>query len=693
MVPSFSLRRWLARLRDQLPGRRTRAGKRGLRPPPPKERSPRSILLELVPLGDRTSFSDIGLGGLLFAASGGLAVGALLRTAWVSSPGDAGLAEAALSRVGTGQTGWSPDGQDWVAMPTGEVAETSGYVPLALVSGSGVLPEGVERPTPRREAPELVSPFVGAGEVPDDLGGAGFGKLDPWAGGAQVLGHGFVSPGLDFGSAVPTGLAGGAGVMAALGPGGPADGQADIAPFFMEPGADGGLSGAALSSVASSGTTAPAGTAGPTNAGFARTDQLGLALAALAGTVQPPVSASPVDFGLSGMPQAPAVPSQQAVAQALADAPVGFEPNVGQVSDARQQFVARGPNYAFFLASDTATLVLQPSSPVPAAPSPTSGANDFPAPLATPLPPTQVQMQFVGANPDARAAGLAPLSSTTNYFLGSDPRLWHADVPTFSQVRLHEVYPGIDLVYHGASTGPLEYDWVVAPGSDPGRVRVAFSGAQDLHLDAQGNLVLDTAAGAIEQHAPVLYQDQGGVRQLVAGRFVMNDDQSVSVAVGAYDTTRPLVIDPVLSYSTYLGGSGSDLGKAIAVDPSSNVYVAGLTSSLNFPTLNPFQATNGGGLDAFVTKLDAQGRIVYSTYLGGSGSEEAAGIAVDSSGSAYVTGLTQSANFPTTAGVPDVAGRHAECLRHQADPGGQRPVLLHLPGRQRLGPGLRYRGR
>jgi hypothetical protein len=343
------------------------------------------------------------------------------------------------------------------------------------------------------------------------------------------------------------------------------------------------------------------------------------------------------------------------VAQTLANAPVGFEQNVGQVSDAQQQFVARGPNSAFFLASTTGTLVLQPTPATPDV-SPRAGDSDpLSLPAPNPVPPAVVQMQFVGANPGARAAGLEQLPGTTNYFLGSDPRQWYTGVPTYAQVSLHDVYPGIVLVYHGASQGALEYDWVVAPRADPGVIQVAFSGVPNLQLDAQGDLILDTAAGAVRQDAPVLYQDLGGVRHAVDGHFVLNADRRVSLAVGAYDPSQPLVIDPVLSYGTYLGGSGSDMAKGIAADCAGNVYVTGIATSTNFPTLNALQSTFSGTMDAFVSKFDPKGNLVYSTYLGGSGLQEGAAIAVDAAGSAYVTGDTTSTNFPVTPGAYQAA--------------------------------------
>jgi hypothetical protein len=247
-----------------------------------------------------------------------------------------------------------------------------------------------------------------------------------------------------------------------------------------------------------------------------------------------------------------------------------------------------------------------------------------------------------------------------NYFLGNDPAQWHTDIPTYARVEYPSVYPGVDVAYYGGASG-LEYDFTVAAGADPGRIRLAFAGADGVELNAQGDLVLHTGAGDLVQHRPLLYQEINGVRQPVEGRFLIRNPQSamrnpttVSFSVGAYDAARPLVIDPaVLAYSTYLGGNAGDLGEAVAVDAAGSAYVTGLTYSTNFPVFNPFQTQNAGGGDAFVAKVNLAGTALeYATYLGGSygcseGEDYGFGIAVDSAGAAYVTGYTSSCNFPT----------------------------------------------
>ena len=307
--------------------------------------------------------------------------------------------------------------------------------------------------------------------------------------------------------------------------------------------------------------------------------------------------------------------------------PLAFEANDGQAA-APADFLARGPGYALALGPTGAALGLRHA-----------GGGDV------------LHLNLVGANPAASAVGSDELTTKTNYFLGSDPAQWRTDVPNYGKVTYPGVYPGIDLVYYG-SQRQLEYDFVVAPGSDPRAIRLSVAGARRVSLDARGNLDLDTAGGTVVQHAPVVYQEVDGVRHNVAGRFVLHGTQ-VGFQVGRYDHARPLVIDPVLSYSTYLGGSGEDQALGVAVDAGGNAYVTGFTYSANFATTTgAVQPGAGGDEDIFVTKLNATGtQAVYSTYVGGSSFDEARGIAVDADGNAYVAGVTGSTNFPTTIGA------------------------------------------
>lgn len=315
--------------------------------------------------------------------------------------------------------------------------------------------------------------------------------------------------------------------------------------------------------------------------------------------------------------------------------PLSFEPNVGQTS-AQVQFQARGAGYGLFLAPGRAVLNLE-------SPSADQSGNIL-------------GLQLVGANNAAPAVGQDRQASVSNYFIGNDPSAWHANVPHYGGVRYENVYPGINIVYYG-NQGQLEYDFDVAPGGDPGLIRLGFTGTQAKSLDSAGNLVLHTSGGDVVQHAPVLYQETDGVRQEVAGQYVINQDGTVSFAIGAYDANRALMIDPLLVYSTYLGGNGGANGWSIAVDSSGAAYIAG-DADVGFPTVNALQGPFGGGVtDAFVSKLNAAGSaLVYSTYFGGGNADGARGIAVDSSGAAYVTGYTTSTNFPTANALQGTFG-------------------------------------
>jgi beta-propeller repeat-containing protein len=312
--------------------------------------------------------------------------------------------------------------------------------------------------------------------------------------------------------------------------------------------------------------------------------------------------------------------------------PLQFEANRGQTAK-EVQFLSRGPGYSLYLTSGEAVLVLSKS-----------GAD---------AKRVALRMSLVGAARKPVVSGLEELPGKANYFIGKDRSKWRTNVPTYAKVHYRKVYPGIDLVYYG-NQRELEYDFVVAPGADPKKIVLGFKGADKLEIDAQGDLVLHATGGEIRQHKPILYQEIDGVRQVISGGYVRRSANRVGFKVAAYDTTRPLVIDPVvLSYSTYLGSSGSDGGAGIAVDTGGNAYVTGSTSSIDFPiTAGASQASASGTSDAFVTKLNPDGSaLIYSTYLGGSGSDGAAGIVVDAAGAAYLTGGTDSIDFPTTAGA------------------------------------------
>jgi sugar lactone lactonase YvrE len=275
-------------------------------------------------------------------------------------------------------------------------------------------------------------------------------------------------------------------------------------------------------------------------------------------------------------------------------------------------------------------------------------------------------MQLAGANPGLRVSGSEELPGKANYFVGNDPAKWHSNVPTFSKVKYTGVYPGVDLVYYG-NQQQLEYDFIVSPNTDAKLIRLQFDGAKKLELDPSGNLEIIAKNGEIAFHKPAIYQGADGKRQPVEGHFTLVAKNTVGFAIGKYDRSMPLVIDPTLSYSTYLGGSnGGSYGTAIAVDSSGDAYVTGVVYATDFPATNgAYQTSNHSSpttFDAFVAKLNPTGTaLLYATYLGGSGNTSVAGtlnhgdyptgISVDSSGEAYVAGIAYSVDFPVTSGV------------------------------------------
>ena len=261
-------------------------------------------------------------------------------------------------------------------------------------------------------------------------------------------------------------------------------------------------------------------------------------------------------------------------------------------------------------------------------------------------------MKLLGANRTAEVSGMQELPGKSNYLIGNDPKKWRTDVPNFARVQYRNVYPGIDLLYYG-NQGQLENDFVVSPGADPKAIDLGFRGEAKMEVDAQGELLLHVADGQIVLHKPVAYQLSGGARQEVSAGYEIKRGKEVRFVVANYNPAIPLVIDPVLSYSTYLGGSSGDSPAAIAVDTSGNAYVVGRTESTDYPvTAGAFQTASGGVEDAFVTKLNSTGTaLVYSTYLGGSLLDFAQAVAVNSSGNAYLAGAAKSSNFPVTAGA------------------------------------------
>jgi hypothetical protein len=338
--------------------------------------------------------------------------------------------------------------------------------------------------------------------------------------------------------------------------------------------------------------------------------------------------------------------------------PMAFEPNQGQ-ADPAVKFLARGRGYGLFLMPTETVLVLAPAGPGRVR------GSQVVAPAAEAI---VVRMRLVGADPEAAIAGVDPLPGRSHYLLGESDR-WRRSVPSFARVQYTGVYPGVSLVFYGTER-QLEYDFVVAPGADPATVALAFDGVDGVRLDGDGDLVLATPGGEIRLHRPVIYQEAGGERRPVEGGYVLDGDR-VRFRVAAWDASRPLVIDPVLGYSTFLGGSSNDQGFGIAVDSTGNAYVTGSTVSSNFPVSSaPLRATRAGVTDAFVTKLSPGGTLLYSTFLGGSGDDAGNAIAVDTAGNAYVVGTTNSTTFPVLGAFQPTLRGGNDAFVAKLDPSG-----------------------
>ncbi len=353
--------------------------------------------------------------------------------------------------------------------------------------------------------------------------------------------------------------------------------------------------------------------------------------------------------------------------------PLSFEANIGQTSS-QAKFLSRGAGYAMFLTDGGAVLELAGRKAL-RRDSESAGGNRKSRRQPS-LAATVLQMGLPGANARPEAAGLDQLPGKANYFISHDPSKWRTNVSLYARVKYRDIYPGVDLVYYG-NQGQLEYDFVVAPGADPSKIRISFHGQSHIRLDHEGNLILATPAGRVYFHKPLVYQRttgsavtsranpkfHGNGRNRLDGAYVLLSSNQVAFRLGPYDHRTPLVIDPVLSFSTYFGGSGGDAANAIAVDSSGNAYITGQTESVDFPlSSSAFQTTCGKpgypcsypyNYNAFVAKLSPDGsKLLYATYLGGSSvtATEANGIAVDSSGNAYIAGSTYSNDFPTTSG-------------------------------------------
>lgn len=344
--------------------------------------------------------------------------------------------------------------------------------------------------------------------------------------------------------------------------------------------------------------------------------------------------------------------------------PLFFEPNQGQTAP-QVKFVARGAGYGLFLTSDEAVLRLHRPSSAPTATAPRTAAAPQTASSSV------IRMKLDGANSAASVSGAEPLPGKSNYFIGNNPAKWRRNIPQFARVEYKSVYPGVDLVYYG-DQGQLEYDFRVAPAADPNRIALSFTGAASTRIES-GDLILATDQGDVRFHAPRIYQQNGNTQKAIAGSFRQLADNKIGFTIGDYDHSRELVIDPVLNYSTYFGNPGTNSGQEssvnMAVDSSGYIYLAGATDSNDFydrasyPSNDSpaFQPTLNGAQNVFIAVINPNppsgiSQLVYATYLGGSGTDSPAGIAVSTNVDSlmtgidiYVAGTTSSANFPVSS--------------------------------------------
>ncbi len=323
-------------------------------------------------------------------------------------------------------------------------------------------------------------------------------------------------------------------------------------------------------------------------------------------------------------------PDKTQIAAQFFKQPIYFERNEGQINTS-VNYLTRGTGYTFYFTPQEVVMVLQNQA--------TSSSV--------------LKIQFMQANPYPLIKGLEEQACKSNYFIGHDPEKWHTNVSNYTKIQYQDLYPGINAIFYGHEQ-QLEYDLCVAPGGNPQDARLHIEGAQTLLVDENGHLriVMDNAHEVLMQK-PFVYQVLNGNQVAIEGKYVLLAQNEIGFALGTYDIHQTLVIDPVLVYSTYLGGIDFDSGNAIAVDSNGNAYVTGDTLSLDFPiTGGAYQPTLTGSVDVFITKFNPTGSaLIYSTYLGGSSVDHASAIALDSSGNAYITGDTNSADFPTTPGA------------------------------------------
>ncbi|MFZ0882213.1 MAG: choice-of-anchor D domain-containing protein [Candidatus Acidiferrales bacterium] len=367
----------------------------------------------------------------------------------------------------------------------------------------------------------------------------------------------------------------------------------------------------------------------------------------------------------AGVAAAAASPLRQAWTSAYGKLPMAFEANLGQTNP-EVRYLSHGNGYELFLTSQEAVLTLR--DPQPVGEQVPKNAASFAERRKPPVAEKSsvLRMRFDGANRTPEIVGTNLLPGKVSYFVGNDPKKWYSDIPSYEAVRYKAVYPGVDVLFYGQQHR-LEYDFVVAPGAEPNNIALNIEGARKVEINSHGDLVMSVTTGKLALQRPVIYQEINGERREIAGRYSIADGHYIRFLVAGYDHTRPLTIDPVLNYSTYIGGENFDLALGIALDADGDAYIAGNTTSTMFPQMNPDSATMPSDVatlgTAFVTELNPTGTaLLYSTYLGGSGNgtfgDIANAIAVDTSSPAniYVTGFTGSSDFPLSTAMAPYQG-------------------------------------
>jgi hypothetical protein len=346
-----------------------------------------------------------------------------------------------------------------------------------------------------------------------------------------------------------------------------------------------------------------------------------------------------VTFSVCAAQQANLLPTtgkSQSAAANYGKLPMTFEGNMGQ-TDPQVKFLSRGSGYVVFLTSGGMVFSAHSQLVANTGAQANAKANQTQSGAV-------IQLNLVDSNPNPLAVGESPQAGKANYFIGRDRSKWHTNVATYGKVHYKNVYPGIDLVYYG-NPSQLEYDFEIAAGADPKQIQFDVKGADSVSVDPTGDLVLQTKQGALHVKSPVLYQTFNNMKLPVSGGFSLKSSTRVGFSLTGYDPTKPLVIDPVLLYSTYLGGLADDQAVGIAVDSEGSAYVSGWTQSTNFPLAS--QGTTPSGTNAFIAKLDVSGSsLLYADFIGGSSEDYAQAMTLDSNNNAYVTGYTCSSDFP-----------------------------------------------